>query len=425
MLTIDYSSEYVKYKNKYLQQKNQNGGNKNGFNIIEFIKKQSLSTIEKDLLKLMDNQKYCDKILGKGLLGEVFVPGIDSNVTITIKKTQINIPIVIKKSNQHDNSEIGIKMINNKLCIYAYLNITLEAIILSYINELWYKKLSPHLPFMVGYSCCNNKDKISVDKIITEKHGLKDNVVIELEGYNENPIWHPPRDNKNPMVFDSNIATLSDLMKYTIIKMKNGKVVLPNNIKCDVIKLMDYLTISYIHTHNLLQTHNIVISDMHPHNIFIHWLNKNSYLGDTCINNTKYINYQFNDKIIKIKTYGLLLKIGDVGTSIVMPRNDILILGQAYDLEKNIHLVDQMIKPNYNVRQFLDIFKWDLPGSLYVKTIAHKILSAYPYNEIVNFLPLNHNLLKDYLTPYEMLEKFDKYFVNKYDKDNDTLIVKG
>ena len=84
--------------------------------------------------------------------------------------------IVIKKANEEGN--FYIKTINKKLYIYGYLNITLEAIILSYFNELWHKKISPHLPFMIGYSSCGSKNNVFVDKIITERHGLSKNIDI-------------------------------------------------------------------------------------------------------------------------------------------------------------------------------------------------------------------------------------------------------
>jgi len=412
--------EYVKYKNKYLQTKNSN----DEFNIIKFIHSQSLLTIKNNLFNNMKNDKYCDKFLGKGMLGEVIVPGISPIVIIKINNINITIPIVIKKANKNDEMMLNIKIINKKLYIYAYANITTEVIILSYINELWYSKISPHLPFMIGYSCCENNNETFVDKIITERHGLENNITINLDGFDENPMWHPKKNNDNSLIFTSNMATMHDLIKYIIIKNVNNKIVLPNNKKCDIIKLFDYLTISYIHTHYLLQKHNIIISDMHSHNIFIHWINANSYLGDTCLDNTKYINYQFGNKIIKIKTYGLLLKIGDVGTSIITPRKDVFIIGQAVDLEKNMHIIDQIIKPNYNVRWFLDIFKHNLPDNIYGKTIACKILSAYPYNEMVNYMPFSYKLLNDWLTPFEMLDKFDKYFIDKVDKHDNTLMVK-
>ena len=60
-------------------------------------------------------------------------------------------------------------------------------------------------------------------------------------------------------------------------------------------------------------------------------------------------------------------------------------------------------------------FKYSLPSSLYDLTIAKYILSEYPYNEIVDYLPLKYKLLDDFLDAEEILHKFKKYFVDSID----------
>lgn len=424
---MDYYGKYSKYKTKYLasKQNNKYGGNKDDFDIVKFIKKETLVTIEKNLLENMNNQVYCDKVLGKGLLGEVTIPGVNNYMDITTKNNiKIKLPIVIKKANSEGN--VNIKILNDKLYIYADFDITLEAIILAYFNKLWHKKLSPHLPLMIGYSCCNNKENIRVNKIIAERHGLLKNVKFNIEGYSDDEFWHIPKPDRpfeSPFIFNSEMGTLLSLCKYVIAQMKDGVITLPNNETCDVVELFDYLTISYIHTHQLLHKNNIIISDMHSKNIFIHWLNNDSYLGDMNISNIKYINYKFGNKILKIKTFGLLLKIGDVGTAIIEPRKDVLILGQCQNLENNIKLLDQMLKSNYFVFWGIVSFKHILPDIIYSKMVLNKILGNYPYNEIVQYLPFPHKLLDNFLEPNELLGKFDKYIVDNVSKNDDTLIV--
>ena len=49
---------------------------------------------------------------------------------------------------------------------------------------------------------------------------------------------------------------------------------------------------------NLLQNHNIFVSDMHCSNIFIHWLNDESYLGNEKIGNIENIIYKIGKKSI-------------------------------------------------------------------------------------------------------------------------------
>lgn len=432
-----YHEKYIKYKPKHLElQKKYSescehnsvielcGGEKK-FDLVEFIKKQKLSIIKKELLDKMNNRRYCDIILGKGFVGEVYVPQINDVVdVITSTNKKIHMHIVVKKSNVEGT--INIKMINTKLYIWGYQTIVTEAIILSFFNKLWHQKISPHLPYMVGYSSCGSKNNLFVDKIITERHGLFKNVTVKMEGYDENPIWHPIQypfgKVKNDLVFSSNLGTLQDLIKFMCLERNDYMIKLPNGQKCNIIEMIDYLCISYIHTHDLLQKNGIILSDMHGANIFIHWLNKNSHLDDTHIGSTESIYYKLGKQFIKIKTFGILLKIGDVGTAIIMPRKYLMILGQAVDLEKNLGVVKQMIKPNYLVFWFIHDLKNMLPVNIYEKSIAYQIMSSYPYNEIVDRIPIDYSLLNDMLLPEQLLKYFDKYFVSKINKEEKYLV---
>ena len=124
-----YHHKYLKYKIKYLNTVNiqQFGGYTD---IVAFINESTLDKIKDDLLTKIDNDKYCDVILGKGMMGEVYVPSVDRVMKVkTSSNTIINLPIAIKKANEND--EFNIKIINNILYIYAYKNITTEALILS------------------------------------------------------------------------------------------------------------------------------------------------------------------------------------------------------------------------------------------------------------------------------------------------------
>ncbi len=152
--------------NKYFRLKKQKGGEDKEIDIIKFIASSSLNDIKDNLLKYLTNNKYCDDFLGRGLAGEVYVPGINSFATL--KEVGIEVPIVIKKANKEGIFDI--KIINKNLYIYSYENITTEALILLYTNKLWHKKVSPHLPLMLGYSTCGGGKYIH--KIITERHGL-------------------------------------------------------------------------------------------------------------------------------------------------------------------------------------------------------------------------------------------------------------
>ena len=66
-------------------------------------------------------------------------------------------------------------------------------------------------------------------------------------------------------------------------------------------------------------------SDMHSENIFIHWLNDNSYYKDKKIKNITEIVYKINKKLYKIKTFGFVIILGDLGMSLIKIRKDVIL----------------------------------------------------------------------------------------------------
>lgn len=408
-----------KYKFQYVG--NQFGGNadQKTVDIVDFINNLNLDTTDRELLDVLDNKTYCDKTLGQGAFGYVYAPNVSTSMQVTTSSNKkITMNVVVKKA--HENRNLFVKNIDDHMYIYGDMNITLEAIILSYINKLWHKKLSPHLPFMVGYSTCS-RNNLFVDQIITERHGLLDNVEVDVGGHDGWGIFWGASDET---IFNSSLSTLFDFIKYLLIaKNEKNETVLPNGKKVNIVKLIDYLCISYLHTHNLLHKNNIIISDMHFQNVFVHWLNKDSYLDDQYIGDAKYVYYKFGKKIIKIETFGILLKIGDVGLSIVVPNEHVTILGQAREPEKYLYQLGQITKPNYFVFRFFAGFKYSLPFSIYKKTVAYKIFSTYPYNEFVGEISFTNTLLENLSTPNELLEFYEKYHVSEIDKQKNTFVV--
>ena len=123
-----------------------------------------------------------------------------------------------------------------------------------------------------------------------------------------------------------------------------------------------------------LQKHNILLTDMHGGNVFIHWLNENSYMGNKNINNTKYIYYRHGNQYLKIKTHGLLLKIGDTGTFRINPKSHVYIVGMGSNIKKTYGIAKRSFKiPTCHF--YLLNFKRGLPSNIYQKTIAYEILS--------------------------------------------------
>jgi len=207
----------------------------------------------------------------------------------------------------------------------------------------------------------------------------------------------------------------------------SNKITLPNEITCNINELVDYIVISYLTVHHQLYKNNISLYDMHFGNIFIHWLNKNSYMGDKYIGDIEEIIYTVNKKNYKIKTFGFVIKIGDVGLSTLKINPTTILFGHVYDVRRNIDLIKILTKENYPYTlKFLMSFKSLLPYSIYKETILYNILSNYPYSELTEAFNIEPtNIINDYLTPLQLLEKYDKYTIKNKEKINkNTLIIK-
>ena len=363
------------------------------FDIIKFIKKSKLEDIKNSLVENMKEYKYCDKLIGSGSFGDVIEHKIGSHIKVLISKNKkIKINVVVK--HQKDNQTGLIFELYNKMLYIFGETILFDIIILSYMKELYNKKKSVHLQLMLGYGYCNNEDIF----VILERNGLKKNVEKQMD----EKIFY-----KNKYI--SKIITLGDLIRYIcIFHDKNTmKIKLPNDIECDVIGLIDYITISIIHTYKLLYENNIYVRDLYLENIFIHWINKRSYFNDINLKDIKNIYYKNKDNIIKIETFGLIIKIGDVGHFYIKPRKDIILYSNTINFN-NIDLINSYFIDGFEFIYYIFDMKYNLPHNIFKKLVINEIMELYPYN---NFSPFS--LLKTDILSYEqILDKFEKYEIN-------------
>lgn len=418
-----YKHKYNKYKSKYIKLKIELSGGNQDNDIVNCINDNTIIDIQNKLPLILKTTIYCDKILGSGLMGTVAKSVTGDTHNVAIDNIVINMPIVVKEANQ--KGIFDIKIVDDILYIYSYLNLTSEVIILAYISKLWRQGISPHLPYMVGFSSC--REDINTSRIITERHGLNSDIKVNIENtVNIAPFMFIDRDNDiDPLHYVTSLSTLYSLLEYVKLTSINGIVTLPNNEKCDVAELCDYLTISYLHTFILLSENNITLLDMHFSNIFLHWLHKNSYCGTKNIKSIKHIAYKISkNKYIHINTYGLILKIGDVGASIVQPKKDVVIIGFTNSIEKSKNIIPYATNPKFAI-QFLYRLKELLPQNIYKKTVVCDILSHYPYTNLtgdsLEKVPLE--ILKVIESPSEILAKFKKYTVDRVDNKKYTLII--
>ena len=434
---MDYEDRYLKDKDKYLKYKknimiggtkSETYNNETKINeITDFIKNSSKKKIVKKLIDTLQYDKYCSNVLGEGFSGKVYIPVLDKTFPYKIKNKTLNLPIVVKVENELNNNEkpyFNTDILDNKLYISGYGGVTTEALILMLIRDL--RKKTIHLPLLLTYATCNKTKLIST--IVTMRYGLEKPIEIDLTGkiYDENTLWHKQETTNK---FKNTIATLADLFTFIHYSKKDDDtVVLPNNIRCNVIELYDYLCISFLATHYLLTENDIYQSDMHVNNIFIHWFDDNSYYNDKNMKNIKEIIYKIKNKYYKIKTFGFALIFGDTGTFIIKIKKDVILIGQAPDIKNDYAKYDRRMNPNHNNMDFIYGVVGFLTPQQLNKCVANNILNVKPYN---NYPIHNYKLLGtdiSYLdalksTP-ELLSFFDeKYGVDKYQRNEDNILI--
>jgi hypothetical protein len=448
---IDNYQKYTKYKTKYIKSKDmksndiksndiksndiiQSGGNKssdleqNKFNkIINFIKKSKKEVIQKELYNMIQDKKYCSNILASGAFGNVYIPMINNTFQFKISKKNIEFPIVVKETKNINRPEMysGIDIIDNKLYISGTYDMTTEVLIHMFIRKLWYQTV--HLPLMFAYGTCSNSNSKIVDKIITLRYGLEEPINIDMTGkiHHEGMRWSNRHQDTD--IIKSSIATMTELfiyMRYN--KNKDGSVKLPNGQKCYVSEVFDYMCISYMATCQLLTKNNIIPSDMKGANIFIHWLHDSKIPN---YKNLKEIVYKIGKKYYKIKTFGFIIILGDVGTFIISVRNDVILVGHAFNIKKNYKLIEMRARPEFANMDFIWRTKNMLSQNEYINTIAFKIVNtepycSYPYEFYYMAGALDMSYLNALKSTVELLSFFDeKYGINKYTKNKTNILI--
>lgn len=387
--------------------------------IIKFISKSDKKTIKNKLLDIIEYHKFCPTVLGQGSFGKAYIPE-SKNIEVHIDNKKVYLPIVVKEANNsEDKPDINFDIIGNKLYIVGnYNGITAEAIILMYIKQL-YKK-SVHLPLILGYGTCLEKNKIN--KIITTRHGLDKEIEVDLTGkvYGQN----------KKIIHKSYITTLKDLFNYIYYsKNKDGSVILPNGIKCENIsELYDYICISYLATYHLLTTNKIYPQDIHEGNIFIHWLNDKSYYNNQRINDCKNIIYKVKNKYYKIKTFGFVIILGDCGYFLVEAKKDVIIIGCGHVDKKMKNPLKMALLDAERINIDIIIRCYDmLTMNEFKNSIAYNILNSHP-NNLYPLSPLWKMwiapITKNLSTPELLNFYYKKYGVDKYTKNKNTILIK-
>jgi hypothetical protein len=374
--------------------------------------------ILKDLYK--NGQEYNSIVLGEGVFGKALVPGFDTH--IQPKGCDYKVPVAVKMDKTDGELIISIESADSKLrrvWVHSFNSVIPEILILSFMTDLWMKEESPHLPLMLGYLAQPAHNNIRISAIITELQGLPQPIPKPLKGVSLNALYGQKEGDTTRLI------TLYQLFDYMTIYDLTELIPLKPH------KLIDYICISYLATHHLLESKGVTIYDMHANNIFIHWLNKNSHMGKRSISGIKKIVYSVKSGKEKnktesfcIETGGIMIKLGDVGGCII-DKKDLSVVGFSVNPVYNLAGINVLRDPKYSPLSFLEIHAF-IPLVILKQTVLWRILNSDPYDTISYSYssPLPTKTISRMLSSYDLLHTYyKKYYVSEYMSDKHVLYV--
>lgn len=390
----------------------------------------------KDILKklrpaLEYNVAKCEVVLGEGVFGSVSRPNYAAFASVGVKNGKnVLIKTVLKKLKLPDVTNFGQTIISQDAInehidknvpanmktfvqnqkfpkeIYGFFSDDHdphgEYIILAFVSKLWYNEITPHVPFLVIPMSCGPANRL--DAFLLEANGLPfqtKTIFKTAPLYLQNPATHN----------FSYCETFYKLIEYMINMGEGNSCVLPNKETVHIPTFLDHMAISYLFTYQqLVQTIGLVLQDQHLNNVFMYWLDDKSYMGSQFIGQIKHIVYDLDASTqLLIDVPGVLLKIGDIGASILKPRKDVVVIGETFgspDALLKALYADKM--PYY--MQFLDNLMHTIPFNILMQTCLFALYQAAPFNTLAG----SSGITNDYPSCSDILKKyFKKYIIAK------------
>ena len=385
-------------------------------NLYDLLKNGTRDEIKNILPKMVYNiGVYCSTYFGQGSFGTVSAPAFGPIVPVKIGEETIYLAIVVKESKVNTGIMYFNEYLDN-LILSSDLNLTTEGIMLYILSKCWYDGTSLHMPVLVGTGACDLQRTGIITHLIIEKCGL--DTPIELTYTNR--LVEPTANIFNLMFTKmSYVSTVQDLCDYINLNYDDDyNCVLPNKNKIHYPDIIDNLTIFYLHTSAFLwNKFGMVLSDQHPGNIFVHWLNEYSRCGKKNISEIEYICYNIgNNKYLKVPTCGFIYKIGDIGCCIMNIQKNVTIIGNSVDNDA-AYLFERinMYKTNWSFyMEMISTLFGKLPYCIIIKTKIYKIImNNNKLNKFVPGIGFDKNL--DIPTELELLnsKEFESMIINK------------
>ena len=400
-------------------------------NVIKYLFDNNNKFLKENLANYLNNiTEDCFSYINEGFFNEVKTLNIPNKITVNIKNKKIFLDTVIK-SNKHKEGSFNLYERKDMLFITSDLDSTCEAIILLFMSQFWYDSKNPYTPFLFSIYKCERllytSGKI-IDTLVLEKYGLKESFIYKQQkiGLNlENLNFTNYRD------INTRFTNFHELLYYSYhYHDKDFNFELKQNSKIYKFNLIELIDNTFLHVLIALdyfEEYNLILLDQHIQNIFLQWINDDTFIGEKNISKLKNIYYNLDkETLIEAPVNNFIIKLGDVNVSILKLKKDLTIIGDLSDVE-NLSVLDKMTYydnhiPNY--KDFILNIK-NLPFYIFEKTKIYKILKNDDLLKNLSWaFPGIHNYDK-FITKKELIKKYYSEFIVKKNitKDENNFII--
>ena len=389
-------------------------------NIIEYLNKNTNKEIKENIAnKIIEISQLCEDRIGEGFFGRVYTPLISPIATVKINnKLSVKLPIVIKES-KHTSGKFYTLDGKKRLYIYSDRELTAESIILFFISKFWYTTSFPYGPFLVSIHSCSEGDAL-INKLVTERHGYYSTVEIVHTGINLIGELNNRLSKLETvgMLLEMALNTCDSNYNFTL-RLYNKK------LKFNLLELVNYIVLHYLIAVDYCSKKGLILTDQHIHNIFVSCITSGSVnVGYKNMSSVTDIYYKLdNNVIIKAPLEHILIKLGDIGSSVLKLRDDLWIIGDVVN-EKDVvsHVEKYFDKYIPSYMDLLGGLRDILPNDLFYNSILRDIYTDTHISK--------HTHLTGYVDPNKfptagdlLCRYFTKYIVKKFPTDSKSVFL--
>lgn len=347
--------------------------------------------MKNEIMDALNNTNICDVKIGKGSYGTVIKKGVGP---VEYHEGRA-IPIIYKEKIVHDSDDFKIRIANGRVYVISSGNFILSIIIAYYLNEMSFYKENFSFPRILNHGNCSKIDVRNPNIMIMEEYGVEsdDGVITDLNYY---------------------LKKFYNKTTKTIITNENEEV--------DITFFLDNIFLNTVMYYFYCKSFGLQILDVSFLNMFLQDLNVDEvYIEDDNVAHLEYMYFKFDDnRYIKIKTFGFLIKFGDLDIFTFEYDNVVLlnnVLGEGLYDEKissilNTEYMDFIFYQNIVQKQY------KVPNNTILDKLKIKLkYEPSSFNDMYNSQYVLENIF-NFVSPYVVEEPEDKgiYAVFDYTK---------